>query len=89
MTKPKKISKAAALKLIEENSGKVLSAVATKKNNTQRTYVFTPGNDSPEAKKMSRLGYLTVYDAVKEGYVNINTQTLSKLIVDNTMYIVK
>lgn len=84
---PIKISRMAAIKLMEENKGKIFSAVfVTKsKGETRRTCRFL--NTTP-------LGYIRVTDMAKtkkEGssIINLNIQTLSELKIKGQKYLVK
>lgn len=82
--KTKKVSRTAAVAMIKNSNGKMITVTFVKNNGEQRTI-----NGNYRKAQKSQLGYLTVYSMKDGGYRTVNTRTIKSVKANKTTYVVK
>jgi len=83
-TKTKKVSRTAAVAMIKNSNGKMITVTFVKANGNQRTI-----NGNYKKAQKNDLGYLTVYSMKDGGYRTVNTRTIKSVKANKTTYVVK
>lgn len=82
--KPVVLSKTAAVDIIKNNAGRIMTVQFLKKDKTLRKMNFIH-----KKGKVTNLGYLIVWDIKKKEYRNVNPRTIVSINVNKTKFVVK
>jgi hypothetical protein len=78
-----KINKTQAVGIIKNSKNQPFKVTFIKKDKTERTIIGTFNSAT------NKLGYLNVYDLIKEDFRNVNSQTIKTIVFNKIKYKVK